>query len=169
MSLHSDLLEQADHLAKRERGRPRQASLRRSVSSAYYAMFHLLTAEVVAILGSNLSLDATQRIQRWFDHSEMNRVCGMFSRPDTPSQIAPILGGPISDDLQSVVKAFIQLQDARHRADYDLSSTWTRVAAQQYAQTARDAFAAWTRVRKSHEANVFALALLSAKLFDKGR
>ncbi len=42
MAFHDDLLEQANHLARRERGRPRQASLRRAVSSAYYALFHLL-------------------------------------------------------------------------------------------------------------------------------
>ena len=42
MTLASDLLAQAKHLAGRERGRPRQASLRRAASAAYYALFHLL-------------------------------------------------------------------------------------------------------------------------------
>ena len=42
MSLATDLLEQADHLARRERKRPKQASLRRAVSAAYYGLFHLL-------------------------------------------------------------------------------------------------------------------------------
>lgn len=45
MGLPEDLLEQAGHLARRERKRPRQASLRRAVSAAYYALFHLLTSE----------------------------------------------------------------------------------------------------------------------------
>ena len=40
-----DLLEQAKHLANREKKRPRQASLRRAVSTAYYALFHLLIHE----------------------------------------------------------------------------------------------------------------------------
>jgi uncharacterized protein (UPF0332 family) len=40
-----DLLEQALHLANRERKGPRQASLRRAVSTAYYALFHLLISE----------------------------------------------------------------------------------------------------------------------------
>jgi uncharacterized protein (UPF0332 family) len=40
-----DLLEQALHLAKREKKKPRQASLRRAVSTAYYALFHLLIHE----------------------------------------------------------------------------------------------------------------------------
>ena len=47
MSLHLDLLRQARHLATREPRRPSQASLRRSVSTAYYALFHLLVDEAV--------------------------------------------------------------------------------------------------------------------------
>jgi hypothetical protein len=35
---HAHLLEQAQHLAMRDAGRPRQANLRRGVSSAYYAL-----------------------------------------------------------------------------------------------------------------------------------
>ena len=169
MSLPSDLLEQADHLSRRERQRPRQASLRRSVSSSYYALFHLLTAEASILVGPNLALNATHRIQRWFEHGDMKRVCGMFSVPTAPRQLTAILGEPISGDMQMVAQSFIQLQEARHDADYDLATTWTRLTAQQYAQVARNAFAAWTRIRRTHEANVFALALLSAKLFDKER
>ena len=45
MAYADDLLEQAQHLAKREKNKPRQASLRRAVSTAYYALFHLLIAE----------------------------------------------------------------------------------------------------------------------------
>ena len=41
MSFPNDLLEQARHLANREPKRPKQASLRRAVSTAYYALFHL--------------------------------------------------------------------------------------------------------------------------------
>jgi len=48
MSLAEDLLEQADHLARREKKRPKQASLRRAVSAAYYALFHLLISETVS-------------------------------------------------------------------------------------------------------------------------
>lgn len=39
MSLHADLLKQARHLATKERRRPSQASLRRAISAAYYALF----------------------------------------------------------------------------------------------------------------------------------
>ncbi|MGA8172582.1 MAG: hypothetical protein WB816_17365 [Methylocystis sp.] len=37
-----DLLALADDLAQRDSGRPKQASLRRAVATAYYAVFHAL-------------------------------------------------------------------------------------------------------------------------------
>ncbi len=42
MSLHADLLDPAEQLAQLDPRRPKQANLRRAVSSAYYALFHLL-------------------------------------------------------------------------------------------------------------------------------
>ena len=49
MSLHDDLLEQAQQLAQLDARRPKQANLRRVVSSAYYALFHLLASETSAL------------------------------------------------------------------------------------------------------------------------
>jgi hypothetical protein len=43
--VHEDLLEQAVRLAMLDVRRPKQANLRRAVSSAYYAVFHLLVDE----------------------------------------------------------------------------------------------------------------------------
>jgi len=42
MSIHADLLAQAKQLARKEPQRPRQASLRRAVSAAYYALFQMI-------------------------------------------------------------------------------------------------------------------------------
>jgi hypothetical protein len=76
--LQQDLLEQARHLAQRERKRPRQASLRRSVSSAYYAVFHLLISEAAAILVSGGPDGLKERIGRAFEHASMRQVCSGF-------------------------------------------------------------------------------------------
>ena len=169
MSLHSDLLALAHRLTLLDRRKPKQANLRRSVSTAYYALFHRLTASAVAIIGPNLQESAALQLQRWFDHREMKHVAGMFSSAVPPRQIAAVLAMPPSVELQSVAQTFVRLQGARHAADYDLSSHWTRHVVQDYVQSTRDAFDAWTRIRRSHEANVFALALLSPKLFDRER
>lgn len=48
MAFAEDLLKQAFLLVHKEPKSPRQASLRRSVSTAYYAVFHLLIQETSA-------------------------------------------------------------------------------------------------------------------------
>jgi hypothetical protein len=116
-----------------------------------------------------MSVAGTRKIQRWFEHSDMKRVSGMFAAANSTKPISPILGAPVSADLQFVAQSFIRLQEARHDADYDLESSWTKFAAQELVEVARSAFEKWNLIRRSHEANVFALALLSVKLFDKDR
>jgi hypothetical protein len=62
MSYADQLLEQARHLAHRERKRPRQASLMRAVSTAYYAFFRLLISEATLNWKRPTS---QQRIANW--------------------------------------------------------------------------------------------------------
>ena len=50
MGLHPELLKQARFLARREPRKPVQASLRRSVSASYYALFHLLVDEATRLM-----------------------------------------------------------------------------------------------------------------------
>lgn len=72
MPFPNDLLEQARHLANREPKRPKQASLRRAVSTAYYALFHLLSIETP----KNWKRPAERStVARMLDHSPMAKVC----------------------------------------------------------------------------------------------
>ena len=71
MALASDLLEQAYHLARREPKRPRQASLRRAVSTSYYALFHLLISE--ATLNWRQSSQRAA-LGRYFQHGSMAKA-----------------------------------------------------------------------------------------------
>jgi hypothetical protein len=50
VTLPRDLLDQADLLASKERRRPKQVSLRRAISTAYYALFHLLIEDAANAL-----------------------------------------------------------------------------------------------------------------------
>jgi hypothetical protein len=166
LSYALDLLEQARHLAFREPKRPKQASLRRSVSTAYYALFHLLTSEAVRIIAPSVSDSSRYKMQRWFDHKAMHDACTAFSNPliGRTRALSDLIDAPApSAELLLIARAFVQLQEARHRADYDLGVTWTRFTSQQHVQLADQAFDAWTRIRKSAEANVFALGLFDLK------
>ncbi len=85
MSLHADLLDQAEQLPQLDPRRPKQANLRRAISSAY----------------------------------------------------------------------FVTLQQARHEADYDLSRTYRKQEVLDFVKSARQAFEAWERVRKTDDARVY--------------
>lgn len=71
MSFADDLLEQAHHLAYREADDPRQASLRRAVSTAYYALFHSLVDEAVGQWGVERQRGM---LGRTFEHGKMKGI-----------------------------------------------------------------------------------------------
>lgn len=166
MTLARDLLEQARHLALKEPRRPKQASLRRAISSAYYAIFHLLTSESAARLTPKQPADLKCRVQRAFGHRDMKKVCEAFSKPTLPDHWNFASFNPVPSDLKKIAKVFVELQEARHLADYDLSATTSRLEVMKFLTDVDDAFAAWQAVRLNPYANVFLSALL---LGDKTR
>jgi hypothetical protein len=156
LSLHHDLIEQAFHLAVREPKKPRQASLRRAVSTAYYSLFHLLRDDATKRFFPNSPANLRLKAGRAISHSEAKNVCEMFAKS---TGIKDLTTPPIEADLQEVASKFNELQEARHKADYDLTETFDRVQALGHVQRAKDATAAWLRVKSSQNANVFLAAL----------
>jgi hypothetical protein len=160
MALHDDLLDQAEHLASREPKKPRQASLRRAVSAAYYALFHLLSAEGVQRLVPAHPRSLRAQVRRTFVHSNMREVCQQFGRPRPSNALAPLLTFPIESDLVAVAETFVALQEARQEADYDFTATFNRIDVLQQVQRTRAAFVSWRAVRSRPNATVFLTALL---------
>ena len=81
MSLPRDLLAQARLLATKESSRPKQARLRRAVSAAYYALFHLLVSDAVRRLLAGSDREALRNcLSRAFDHAVMKRVARQFAQ-----------------------------------------------------------------------------------------
>jgi len=166
VSLHSDLIEQAEHLAKREPKRPRQASLRRAVSSAYYAVFHMLVADGGLKLIPNSPALLRSQSQRAFAHGEMKKACEQFAKPNAGS-FAHLVNLPLEPELNQIGAAFVDLQEARHRADYDMSETFDRVSVLQTIDQATKATVAWKTVRNKPNANLFLAALLLHSRWNK--
>jgi hypothetical protein len=168
LALHDDLLEQASHLARRERKRPKQASLRRAISAAYYAMFHLLAAEGSRLVAPGTPSALRVVVGRAFDHGQMRAVCtgfvqgqsGLRGAAGIPPATRALLTFPLDPALVRVLLAFLELQVTRHQADYDLGQQWSRLEALEYVRKARDAFTDWGHVRGSPNAAVFLTALL---------
>src|SRR5271168_1473176 len=71
MALSRDLLTEAYHLAHRGGKNPKQASLRRAVSTAYYALFHLLIHDFVANWKARAQRD---KLARLFEHGRMKNA-----------------------------------------------------------------------------------------------
>ncbi len=177
MSLAYDLLKQAEELANFEPRRPKQASLRRAVSAAYYALFHLLIDDAASALSPSAPAALQKVVRRLFQHGAMKSACKDFFHANNvklrkqksilPPAVETMLEFPLEADLVTVLTAFVDLQEARHKADYDLLDTWSRQEARNNIQAAREAFVAWSKIRKSPNAAVFMTALLIRK--DWGR
>jgi hypothetical protein len=121
LSMSSDLLAQARALAKNEPKKPKQASLRRAISAAYYALFHLLTEEAAnAMCAGSKSADLRMIVRRAFEHTAMKNAAKGFGAGNPAEVWKPLLAAP-SPDLQRVARSFVDLQEARAQADYDLS------------------------------------------------
>jgi uncharacterized protein (UPF0332 family) len=134
-ALASTLLETAEVLARRTR-RPRQADLRRSVSTAYYALFHALAAESAdRLVGTGgRSLPAWSRVYRALDHGRAKQaVEGLGRRQETGHALA------------SFCLVFAKLQEERHRADYDPDSRYRREEVLGWIGRARGAVVALRR------------------------
>jgi hypothetical protein len=166
MSLHGDLLEQAEKLAQLDPRRPKQANLRRAISSAYYALFHLLAAEASALYADEAGL--ASRISRTLGHVDMKKASTMIANHKLPRGLQPPGGGYVTPpDLKTVAEAFGTLQEARHGADYDVSRTFRRQEALEFVESARQAFLAWERVRRTDDARVYLACFHLWKRWDE--
>jgi hypothetical protein len=150
LSYSSDLVEQAIALCADSR-RPKQANLRRAVSSAYYGLFHELTASAVAFMLPARRSDLQVPLRRKFAHKTMRDVArgGRSSR---------------NKELAAVASAFVSLQEARHQADYDFSRSFTRFETSNHIERAADAVVRWASASTTPEGERFALELLVGKL-----
>jgi uncharacterized protein (UPF0332 family) len=157
MAFADDLLNQAYHLLTLDPpDPPKQANLRRAVSAAYYALFHLLIDEAVGNWGI-----ARQRsvLARTFTHRAMKQICEdqvkNFYIAKQPSSGAK---------LKDVAQTFSELQQKRETADYDNSFQWTHVNAESWLDKASVAFLDWREIRTEEESQDFLLALFMPKL-----
>jgi hypothetical protein len=117
MAFAHDLLKEAHHLAQRGGRNPKQASLRRAVSTAYYALFHLLIGDFVA----NWKVKSQRlKLARLFEHGRMK------STSKNISEKTPVNSTDTGKKLRIVATAFVWLQQRRHEADYDNGKIWSR-------------------------------------------
>ncbi|HZL29219.1 MAG TPA: hypothetical protein VFC39_22025 [Acidobacteriaceae bacterium] len=167
MALADDLLAQAGTLATLDDGIPSQANLRRAISSAYYALFHLFIAEAVDRLLPAEPPGLRERASRAFSHGEMKQVCIRFLAKRIVEDFAPLLRVSTSPELLFIARTFVNLQEQRHLADYDVGIFLLRAETLLSIDKARRAFTNWKLIRETDEATVFLAALIFAKRWDR--
>ena len=166
MTLHADLLAQAKHLARRELQRPKQASLRRAVSAAYYALFHMLVHDASRRLVRDASVQ--KLMGRAFLHTEMNKASKSFAGGSLPQRFDLITGGQaIPNSLRNVAQTFVDLQQARHEADYNLAKSFLRADVEALIDQAEQAFQDWQAVRSTDLGRLYSVCLLLWERWDK--
>jgi len=75
---------------------------------------------------------------------------------------------PLEPELETVARAFVELQEARHGADYDIAEPIARPEAAQKVFLVARAFEAWDTVKHSHNATIFLAALLFSAKWTRG-
>lgn len=163
MAYHDDLLSQARALFDSEQGpgRPKQATLRRAVSTAYYALFHLLINQATSKMPLRGNLRYQRAFGRVFNHGEMKKTSSVFAAGNAPPSLGAVVVPPA---LVNVAQAFVDLQEERHRADYDLNHPFTKTSVQVRLQQVEAAFADWRAVSDHDSAALFLTLLPLPKL-----
>lgn len=139
-----------------------QIDLRRAVSAAYYAVFHLLTT--TAAESWDVPTERA-RFARLFDHGKMkNASTGLPAKIDKRLGAAPSTQDvKIGDDLKVLSKEFIDLQDDRHIADYDNSKVWSYTEVESIIIRAHNLYVKWQSLAKSPLAKAYLLDMLGGK------
>lgn len=104
-----------------ESSKPKQAFLRRGISTAYYAVYHEMSKSAAdAMLGAvrgKRPNRAWAQLYRGFEHGHGKTAC----------EAARNIGFP--QPIKDCADAFVELQKARHDADYDPNYKVTRAEA----------------------------------------
>ena len=99
---------------------------------------------------------------RAFVHGDMKRVAQQFSNDNVSPKLAPGLNGKaLQPELIGVATVFVDLQQARHEADYDTARRFTRREVLDLLERAEQALANWRLVRTSIQADIFLAGLLT--------
>ena len=102
-----ELIETARRLATAADPTPTQADLRRTVSTTYYAIFHCLAGTAADLLAGHGRGAEWHQVYRALEHGKARRACQQQGVMRT-----------FPREVRSFAKTFVDLQEARHEADY---------------------------------------------------
>lgn len=151
MGLADELLEDAQFLADKGCADQRLTLMRRSISTAYYAAFHLFIEDFVEHWEFP---DQRARLGRMFGHGKM---CTGFTPKDKKNPTHR------EQALQDVITAFSQLQKDRERADYDGGWRLVDTDVRNAIRLAEDVFTKWREIKDEDIARHHLLSMFGAR------
>jgi uncharacterized protein (UPF0332 family) len=158
-----ELLELAQELASLHPDFPHQPSLRRAVSTAYYALFHLLISEATA---NWQRPELRAALGRVFDHGPMKQAADKkvtelnnyfkTKQPEGSEKTMAI-------HLRNVADTFGQAQYHRNEADYNTAREWNSTEVLLHIDLIADAFKSWNMIREEPAAQAYLVSMLPSK------
>ncbi|MGD0298087.1 MAG: hypothetical protein ABSE86_13320 [Bryobacteraceae bacterium] len=159
MAYFEDLIEHAIFLSGlNSPDNPKQVDLRRAVSAAYYALFHLLATEAAQNWKHQRQRNRFARM--FLNHGPMKACSSKISSQPLPADPAEVL---IARDLKLVADSFVTLQQARHTADYDNSKVWSRTQVDETIVQAQEAIFTWMAIREKEMAQDYLFDLMGTR------
>ena len=164
MTLHNDLLKQARFLATQDSKKPKQAKLRRSVSTCYYAFFHFLIDEATKLMLPGRNQTLRDCLARAFKHKDMRDFAKGIADSSPPRKLLSAFNKqPLEQKLTEVASIFCELQQVRHEADYNRASRFSRREILALVDETEQRFTTWNELKAANkdQAEIFLVGLLS--------
>jgi uncharacterized protein (UPF0332 family) len=163
MPYADELLELAQDIANLHPQQPHQSSLRRAVSTAYYALFHLLISEATANWRHEELRGALARV---FDHGPMKQAADKkVSELNSYFKDKPPEGQArtVAYHLYNVADVFAQAQYHRNEADYNTTREWELTEVLLHIDGIADAFNTWNVIRDEPGAQAYLVSMLPSR------
>jgi uncharacterized protein (UPF0332 family) len=159
-----EFLRQAD--AMTAQAEPTQVDLRRAISNAYYALFHLsLTAAADMLLTPTArNGDLYALIYRGVEHARLRDLCKHVSATTAHESFAPFARLDGYGDLATFANLLAGLYEQRNTADYDPSKSFTAAEANGAIADAREAIKAFRTATDEQRRAFLAVLLLPFKI-----
>lgn len=121
--------------------KPRQVNLRRACSSVYYALFHTICRTCAGTLSTRAARRAWTQAYRAVEHLTAKNNCKhkRFRTMGFPNEVV---------DFGNL---FVQMQEKRHRADYDPNAASYKSEVDADIKAAQAAIAAFRGVSPKHK------------------
>ena len=139
---------------------------RRAVSTAYYAVFHAIarTASLRFVGPGSETTVAYRLLYRSFDHGNMRSICKELDKEPMAKAIQLRIGrSAVTPATRNLAHNFVDLQQARHIADYDPAAAISAEDVADLIEEATMAIVALLQIPLPEQADVLALMMVKAR------